>query len=62
MKWLFSLLILLNTVGCISVSYNNDGSTPLNYEESRIYSSEIIRCYKIGGTRIVKIDNFLRCF
>lgn len=62
MKWIFSLIVLISCVGCMSMPYNSEGSAPLNQEEFRMYSTEILRCYKIGGSRIVKIDNFLRCF
>ena len=62
MKWLFSMILLLNFVGCIGLNINSQGSSPLNHEEMREYNSQIMRCYKMGGTRIVKIDNVLRCF
>jgi hypothetical protein len=62
MKWFPFLFLLLSLVSCMSMGYNNEGSAPINREEIRAYSAQVIRCYKMGGTRIVKIDNFLRCF
>jgi len=51
---------------CAGPSYeivgNEGGSKPINESEYINYSRAIKRCYKTGGTRIVKINNKLRCF
>ena len=41
---------------------NEQGSEPINSEESKAYQKAIVRCYKQGGTRVVKIMGKLRCY
>jgi hypothetical protein len=52
--------------GCIRSSFhvpgNDEGSEPLNEKEAMEYKKAILRCYKTGGTRVVKIEGNLRCF
>jgi len=50
--------------GCQSSgSYGNEGGTsPINSEEELQYNQAIVRCYKTGGTRVVKILGRLRCY
>ena len=45
-----------------SVAGNEMGSEPLNDAEANEYKKAIVRCYKTGGTRVVKIMNELRCY
>lgn len=41
---------------------NLGGTEPVNEEEAIQYKQAILRCYKTGGTRVVKIQGYLRCF
>lgn len=41
---------------------NENGSTPINENESQEYKKAIVRCYKTGGNRVVKIMGTLRCY
>jgi hypothetical protein len=45
-----------------SVTGNEGGSTPVNKKEEFEYKRAIVRCYKTGGTRVVKIMGQLRCY
>ncbi|MBP9706625.1 MAG: hypothetical protein KBD78_03215 [Oligoflexales bacterium] len=45
-----------------SVIGNQGGSEPINQDEAVNYQKAINRCYKTGGSRIVKIEGRLRCF
>lgn len=45
-----------------SVSGNETGSEPVNDQEANEYKKAIVRCYKTGGTRVVKIMGNLRCY
>ncbi len=61
----FATLTLLNSCasgGGGTVVGNESGSAPINQEESNAYKKAIVRCYKIGGTRVVKIEGTLRCY
>lgn len=66
MKWIILSGLLLSTIGCSSgpgqVSGNENGSLPINAHEEVAYKKAVARCYKTGGSRIVKIDGKLRCF
>jgi len=48
--------------GTEDVLGNEGGSTPVNDNEAAEYKKAIIRCYKTGGTRIVKIMGTLKCY
>ncbi len=52
--------------GCQSsggtVPGNELGSAAINNEEELEYKQAIVRCYKTGGTRVVKIMGRLRCY
>ena len=39
-----------------------ESSKPINAEEEKEYRKALTRCYKTGGTRIVKIKNYLHCY
>jgi hypothetical protein len=41
---------------------NENGSSPINESEAHEYNKAIVRCYKTGGTRVVKIMGSLRCY
>ncbi len=45
-----------------SVSGNVGGSEPINDAESRDYKRAILKCYKTGGSRIVKVEGRLMCY
>ena len=40
----------------------NESSKPINRTEEIQYKQALIRCYKTGGSRIVKITGVLRCY
>ena len=60
--------IAFTTVGCQggggggNIPGNDHGSEPVNEEESVEYKKAIVRCYKTGGTRVVKVMGILRCY
>ncbi len=63
----FSLLSL--SLGCQSdgddytaIEENKDGSQPINKKEEAEYKRAVLKCYKTGGTRVVKITGKLRCY
>ena len=41
---------------------NELGSDPVNDEEAAAYNRAVLRCYRTGGSRVVKIEGRLRCF
>lgn len=41
---------------------NEAGSEPVNEKEGLEYKKAIVRCYKTGGSRVVKIMGELRCY
>ncbi len=41
---------------------NEHGSQPINDTEANEYKRAVVRCYKTGGTRVVKIMGQLRCY
>lgn len=64
-----TLLLFSLTVSCAgggsggSNSMSNDGgSSPINDVEAVEYKKALTRCYKTGGSRIVKINNYLHCY
>jgi hypothetical protein len=42
--------------------HNDNGSEPLNEKERIEYKRAVLKCYKIGGNRVVKIEGELKCF
>lgn len=57
------------TVSCQSSSsfngldiHNDLGSQPVNQKEALDYKRSVIKCYKNGGSRVVKIEGELRCY
>jgi len=41
---------------------NENGSTPINKEEENAYKRAINKCYKTGGSRVVKVEGQLMCY
>lgn len=41
---------------------NETGSEPINDKEALEYKKATVRCYKTGGSRVVKIMGELRCY
>lgn len=39
-----------------------ESSKPTNAEEETAYKRALLKCYKTGGSRIVKIEGKLRCY
>ena len=48
--------------GSGTVTGNESGSAPVNSEEMKEYKKAIMRCYKTGGSRVVKIEGKLNCY
>ena len=46
-----------------SFSQNSEsGSSPINATEERDYKRAINKCYKTGGSRVVKVEGQLMCY
>jgi|GEM_PF-6241999 len=41
---------------------NVGGSEPINPSEERAYKRAILKCYKTGGSRVVKVAGNLMCY
>ncbi len=50
------------TTGPGNVAGNDNGSAPVNDKETVDYQKAVLKCYKSGGSRVVKITGDLRCF
>jgi hypothetical protein len=67
-RFLFTTVLagfLTLSVSCangVGVAGNEGGSEPVNDKEAVEYKKAIVRCYKIGGTKVVKIMGELRCY
>ncbi len=48
--------------GSSTVAGNENGSQPTNPQEINEYKRAVHKCYKTGGTRVVKINGKLRCY
>lgn len=59
---LFLLIGTLNCAGGSSNLVNEGGSEPINSAEVIQYKQALHRCYKTGGSRIVKINSYLQCY
>jgi hypothetical protein len=62
-----ALIVVLSLVACSTgggggVSGNDNGSEPVNNNEALEYKKAVVRCYKTGGTRVVKIMGQLKCY
>ena len=58
----FCIFIGIGACQSFSVAGNEGGSQPLNEKEANEYKRAVHKCYKTGGTRVVKIQGKLRCF
>jgi hypothetical protein len=62
------LMLVLSVLACSTggggggVSGNENGSEPVNGQEALEYKKAVVRCYKTGGTRVVKIMGQLKCY
>lgn len=43
-------------------SGNEGGSDPINPTEEKAYKRAVLKCYKTGGSRVVKIEGQLMCY
>ncbi len=57
-----SSLVVSCQTGVGQVIGNESGSMPANEAEVGEYKKAVLRCYKTGGTRVIKIEGKLRCF
>jgi hypothetical protein len=48
--------------GGSSTEGNEGGSEAINPTEERAYKRAILKCYKTGGSRVVKIEGQLMCY
>jgi hypothetical protein len=65
LRTLFVAFICAFCVQCQSgsgVRGNQGGSEPISEKEEIRYKSALLKCYKTGGSRIVKIEGVLRCY
>lgn len=61
----FLLLLFFFSVNCSGVGgnlANEGGSEPINNVEVLQYKQALHRCYKTGGSRVVKINSYLQCY
>jgi hypothetical protein len=58
----FLATMLPTSCASLKVPGNDRGSKPLSESEANDYRRAVGRCYKTGGTRVVKIAGELRCF
>lgn len=59
------LVVMLSLTGCAGgamTSGNDGGSTPINANEELAYKRAINKCYKTGGSRVVKVEGQLLCY
>ncbi len=56
------LCVSCQTGGVGQIVGNENGSSPANMAEVPEYKRAVLRCYKTGGSRVVKIEGRLRCF
>ena len=63
LAWLaLSSLACQSGGGGTDIPGNEMGSEPVNDQEAVEYKKAIVRCYKTGGTRVVKVMGILRCY
>ena len=69
MKFIASLqlVVMLSLTACAGgassgTSANSAGSNPINPNEEREYKRAINKCYKTGGSRVVKVEGRLMCY
>jgi len=59
--FLFTLFGIALLCSCAKDS-NEGSSEPINQQEALLYKQALFRCYKTGGSRIVKINGTLQCY
>ncbi|RYZ53431.1 MAG: hypothetical protein EOP07_17835 [Proteobacteria bacterium] len=59
---MLSLTACAGGAGGSSNSGNDNGSNPINAQEERDYKRAINKCYKTGGSRVVKVEGQLMCY
>jgi len=58
-----AMVCQIGATSCSTTLAGNElGSQPVNDKEAIKYRQAIVRCYKTGGNRVVKIMGKLRCF
>lgn len=57
-----AFFLLLPACEHTGVVGNEGGSAPVNETEAKEYQKAILKCYRLGGSRIVKITGELRCY
>ena len=69
MKFIASLqlVVMLSLTACAGgassgSNANSAGSSPVNTDEEREYKRAINKCYKTGGSRVVKVEGRLMCY
>lgn len=70
MKFIASLqlVIMLSLTACAGggssggSAGNESGSSPINATEETNYKRAISKCYKTGGSRVVKVEGRLLCY
>ncbi len=50
------------TGGSSGELHNEGGSNPVNQDELKDYKRAVLRCNKMGGTRVVKVRGKLLCY
>lgn len=45
-----------------SIHRGGESSKPINHKEAQAYKRALLKCYKTGGSRIVKIEGMLKCY
>jgi hypothetical protein len=58
----FSVASLVSCAGGDGTMHNEGGTPPVNDGEVLQYKQALHRCYKTGGSRIVKINGYLQCY
>ncbi|RYZ83965.1 MAG: hypothetical protein EOP04_18930 [Proteobacteria bacterium] len=68
LQLVLTLGLTLTTSGCAGggggggTSGNDSGSSPINAAEEKEYKRAINKCYKTGGSRVVKVEGQLMCY
>ena len=66
LKFILLIIILIipfsSCASSMQVEGNENGSVPISDTEIISYNAAVARCYKTGGSRVIKIDGKLRCF
>lgn len=57
-----SLTACAGTGGSGGTRGNDGGSSPINKTEENEYKRAINKCYKTGGSRVVKVEGQLMCY